>query len=118
MIQLLLTTTCTARMTADARGGEPRRGESDGTSSISRASDNRGFPRMPAEASRGEVNQTEPHIVRIPSAVNDNAADIFQQVLEICIQGQFSMLNMNLILLIFFEIWTPFKNLVFCPRNR
>ena len=48
-------------MTADARGGEPRRGESDGTSSISRASDDRGFPRMPGEASRGEVNQTEPH---------------------------------------------------------
>ena len=65
MIQLLLTTTCTARMTADARGGEPRRGESDGTSSISRASDDRGFPRMPGEASRGEVNQTEPH--RFPS---------------------------------------------------
>ena len=61
MIQLLLTTACTARMTADARGGEPRRGESDGTSSISRASDDRGFPGMPAEASRGEVNQTEPH---------------------------------------------------------
>ena len=48
------------RMSADARGGEPRRGESDGTSSISRASDDRGFPRMPGEASRGEVNQTDP----------------------------------------------------------
>ena len=43
------------RMSADARGGEPRRGESDGTSSISRASDDRGFPRMPGEVSRGEA---------------------------------------------------------------
>ena len=46
-------------MTAEDRGGEPRRGESDGTSSISRASDDCGFPRMPGEDRRAAPRRGE-----------------------------------------------------------
>ena len=87
MILLLLTTTtclylhgaddrgCT-RMSADARGGEPRRGESDGTSSISHASDGRGFPRMP-----GEVRAEARWIRRILFSSPENTKKILKNTL-------------------------------------